>query len=290
MQYSNRFNSHQDKSQKEDEWLLFRKNRYSPIIDHEWPIQRQKAYGPIIDELQEIFEEGFEPKLGDLLKIFLVKIFNYAAPYQYQKILLGSVFASILICLLLIFFSSMEIFNLIEFTRIYLLLLIIMFFCLPLIGLHRFLFLFFDRKNEPKRRDKYTKKIKNGIFYRKATPLEKELLPKFNKHLIEYKVKNLSLFPEEDLKIVENFLERQGNLFIKGTQYANKVIATIISFAIILIQDIVLRTFLMTLFWGFFHSFEYFIQKDSIDSRSFVCIQILKEAQIRRSKIIKPSK
>lgn len=121
-------------------------------------------------------------------------------------------------------------------------------------------------------------------------PLEEELLPNFNNHLIEYKIKNLSLFSEEDLKIVENFLERQEKLSTKSTQYANRFLATIISFAIILIQDIVVTTSFLTLFLGFFYSFEYFIQKDSITSRSFVCIQILKEAQIRRSKIMKSNK
>ncbi|BDM78928.1 hypothetical protein [Acaryochloris marina] len=82
MQYSNQFNSNKDKSKEEDEWFLFREKRYSPIIDTEWPIRRQQAYGPIIDEFQDIFEEGFEPKIGKLLKIFLYRLFNHAAPHK----------------------------------------------------------------------------------------------------------------------------------------------------------------------------------------------------------------
>lgn len=292
MQYSNQLNSQKYKSQKEDDLLLFRGNRYSQIIDPNWTLQRQQAYGPIIDELQEIFEEGFEPKIGNLLNRFLCKLFNYAAPHQYQKILLGSVVSSILICLFLILFSSLKIFNFTEFTRIYLLLLIIAMIIIyfPLISFHSLLSYFKSRKDKSKRKLSYIEKIRNGVFYRKRMPLEEELLPNFSEHLIEYKIKNLSLFPEEDLKIIEIFLERQEKLFIKSTQYVNKFLATIVSFAIILIPDIALRTSLLTLFWGFLYSFEYFIQKDSINSRSFVCIQILKEAQIRRSKIINSNK
>lgn len=289
MKNSNQYNSQKSKSQNEDKWLLFREERYSPIIDHTWPIQRQEVYGPIIDELQEILEEGFEPSLGRLLRIFLCKVFNHAAPRQYHKILLGSILISLLACILLILFSSLTFIDFTKFTNIYLifLVLITILIYLPLISLDSILLLFSDKKSKEEKREKYIQKLRKGIFFRNKMPLEEDFLPSFNEHLIEYKIKNLSLFKEEDLKVVENFFERQEKISIKNKHYANKILATVASFVIILIPNLVVRTSFLTLFTGFFYSFEYFIQKDSITSRSFVCVQILKEAQIRRSKSIK---
>ncbi|WP_299488517.1 hypothetical protein [Acaryochloris sp. IP29b_bin.137] len=131
---------------------------------------------------------------------------------------------------------------------------------------------------------KYVQQVRDGIICRKKTSLEKYSWPDFNENLIENKVKKLSSFPASDLKTVEDFLDRQEKIFIKDTQFLQKFTSVFVSFLVVLIPDTQLRIILAALFWLFLYSLEYFIQKNSITSRSFFCIQLLKEAQIRRSK------
>lgn len=116
-------------------------------------------------------------------------------------------------------------------------------------------------------------------------PLEQDFWPDFNENLIEYKVKKLSSFPVSDLKVVEDFLDRQEKIFIKNTQYLQKFTSVLVSFLVVLVPETQFRISSVALFWLFLYSLEYFMQKSSIASRNFFCIQLLKEAQIRRSKI-----
>lgn len=288
MKYSNQCNSHKDKSKEEDRWLLFKESRYSHIIDNEWPIQRQKAYGPIIDELQEILEEGFEPNLGKLLKRFIFQALKYLFPSRIEKIFYGSIISFYAVCSVFIFLNKLSLIDINDFrNRILVLITAIVVPAIIIFNLCKDLHRLNMRKAKKSERINYTKKIKDGVFFRKKLPLEEDLIPSFNENLIEYKIKNLSLFKEEDLRVVEIFFERQEKIFVQNRQYANKFLAAIGSFIIILIPDNAIRAIILALFWLFFYSFEYFIMKDSVNSRSFVCMQMLKEAQIRKSKRMK---
>ena len=253
-------------------------------------LPREKRYKLIIEQLEQILEEGFEQRFHKILQRFLHQVFNYAAPNTCQKILLSYSSISLIICILLIFVDAHPSLSLKEFIsgvlpltfQEFTLVVLLSSFITSLIYSLSLLSAcqYFSPKSENVR---YIKIVTDRIIYRKKTPLEKEFLPDFDSGIIEYTVANLALFPENDLKYVEMFFESQAKLSTKNIQYGNKLLVIIISLMVALITNDSLRPFIVALLLIFFYLFDYFIQKGSISARSSICLQLLKEAQLRRN-------
>ncbi|WP_299492939.1 hypothetical protein [Acaryochloris sp. IP29b_bin.137] len=97
-EYTDKYNIDTNNLDKKYKWILLRRRQHDQN-NNEWIYLRNKKYGPIIDELQEIWEDGFEPRIEIVFLNHVFKVFENAAPHLYQKLFYGVVLVSFLIAI-----------------------------------------------------------------------------------------------------------------------------------------------------------------------------------------------